>query len=84
MHLPGTDRECWKPCRNVVEDRGFTRCRDCEERISAHDSSAVREALVEEGKLRSWTIRYLAEDSDFSVSTAAEALAEKVGIDVTA
>lgn len=80
MHLPGTDRECWKPCRNVVEDTGFRRCRECEDSISSHDSSAVREALVEEGGLRSSTIRYLMEDPDFTVSAAAENLAARAGI----
>lgn len=80
MHLPGTDRECWRPCRNAVEDKGFTRCRDCEDKISSHDSSAVREALVEEGALRASTIRYLMEDPDFTVSAAAENLASRAGI----
>lgn len=73
-HLPGTDRLCWKPCRNVVEDEGFLRCRDCEEAISFHDSAAVRAALVAEGRLRTATLYRLAEDPDISVSAAAERL----------
>lgn len=75
-HLPGTDRQCWKPCRSVVEDEGFVRCRDCEEAISLHDSTAVRAALVEEGMLRPSTLHRLTDDPDISVSTTAERLYE--------
>lgn len=73
-HLPGTDRQCWKPCRNEVEDEGFVRCRECERDIALHDSAAVRMALIDEGRLRKSNLERLADDPDISVSMSAEDL----------
>lgn len=77
-HLPGTDRQCWKPCRNTVEDEGFARCRECEEAISFHDSAAVRMALIDEGRVRMTNLHRLTDDSDISVSMNAEELMNRL------
>ena len=75
-HLPGTCRECWKPCREKVEP-GVVRCNDCLIAIVSCRDTKVRRGLMQEEGVDERTLELLIDDANpVLAATATARLAE--------
>lgn len=67
---PGVKSKAWRICLNPV-DPGTSRCQDCASQLATHPDIRVRQALIAEPGLDTYTLQLLLADSDPSIAQAA-------------